>query len=368
MTNGKKLPTQPPKKTSQSTSEMFNKNQGATTPSQDSPPPAAQSSGGYQGGGGYQAPARVAPKQWFAALKNKGELSKNAIQAVLPQGVTADRFLTTATLYVRNRPDLWGKDPAKMLQAFITAAQQGLDFGVPNEAHLVPYGDGVSMVRGYKGDLKMARRSPDITFIDANEVYENDTFEVDYGKSELVHTIPKKFAPRGEVVGFYAQAIDTKGNKFLIVMGNDEVLTHAKRFTKAAKKGPFAGVLTAGPAAENWIPYGLKTVVHLLCGRKLDLHTQMAPQFEEERRALNDEGPPDDIEFDLPSPEEVEREAAAGNVVDVTPEKKAEPKQDVAAEPEEDDEELEGGEPTDEEKAAILKQEMAEAEAEAANG
>lgn len=266
--------------------------------------------------------------QWFASVVNKCEENKKSIESVLPAGHSADRFLTTARLYVRNRDYLWGMHPGKLLEVFIQAAQQGLDFGITNEVHIVPFKGTPALIRGYKGDLKMARRSPNLKFIDAEAVYDGDTFEVDIGENRLIHKRPPLGKSRGHVIGFYARAIDREQNQYIYVMDNEEAWLHAKRFTRATKSGPFAGVVDVGPKAENWIPYGLKTCIHLLCGRKLDLFSEMQMNTEDEGRILREEdapiafnlGPIDVTPPVLPEPEpkqETVKEAVAAGVADL---------------------------------------------------
>lgn len=278
-------------KSSGSTQEMF---QGGPPPQQQQAEAPAQ----YQN----QAPVdpqRQGVKQWLAVVKNESARMSKNIEAVLPRGHSAERFLTTAQLYIRSRPELWGLDVPSLMQSFIRAAQQGLDFGIPNEAHIVPFKGKAALVRGYKGDLKMARRSPDIQLIDCEVVYENDRVEIVRGSDpKLIHTQPSFGTPRGPTVGFYAIAKDTKGNTLFITMDNEQCWTHAKRFTRATNKGPFAGVVDKGPAAENWEAYGRKTVIHAICNQKLDLFSEMAPDIEREGRILRNEVDVESVDLD----------------------------------------------------------------------
>lgn len=366
MSNGKKLP----KKSSESTAEMFTPREAQT--------PSTSGNATTPASGEPQQSREVIPaKNWFEALKNKGEMNKNQLVAVLPKGVSAERFLTTATLYLRNRPELWGLEVGSVFSAFLQAAQQGLDFGLPNEAHIVPFKGKASMIRGYKGDMKCVRRNPNIRFFDANAVCENDEFEVDLAGEKIVHKLPRLGSkPRGSIQGFYAIAKDVDGNQYVLVLDNDQVWDHAKRFTKAFNKGPFADVVAKGPNSVNWEPYGLKTAVHLICGRKLDMHTDMAPQLEEERKALMQDDLAQDFTLDLPSEEELKAEIQegvadldAGRTVvldgDAIKEKGREMLDAKAEEKQSPVEGQQGWTPTEEEAAEIAKQEAAEA---AANG
>ena len=162
----------------------------------------------------------------------------------------------------------------------------------------------------------------------------------------MIHKKPKFGKGRGAIVGFYATAKDVRGNVFEDDMTNDEVWEHAKRYTKASSRGPFADIITKGPEAENWEAYGLKTVIHRICTRKLDLNTYFGQALMREfSTGLPQQKPPviDDKEF---RPEDPVFEIGLDDdaeVVDVTPEKKS-------------------FQPTPEEEAEIIAQESAEAE------
>lgn len=231
--------------------------------------------------------------QYLGGVRNYCLARKDSIQSVLPKGYTAERFITSSLMYLRLKPDLWKVSPETFYAEALKVAQQGLDLGMPNEAHLVPFKDKCQMVRGYKGDLKMARRNPNIKFIDANAVRENDEFEADLGNDILTHKLPKLGKDRGAIVGFYCKARDINGALYLFVIDNAEAWRHAKRFTKAFKNGPFAGIVDKGPGAENWEPYGLKTAIHLCCGRKLDLYSDMG--LEDEAAVMRGEARIDDV-------------------------------------------------------------------------
>jgi len=214
------------------------------------------------------------PVHFLAVINNGLEERADQIQKVLPEGYDADRFITTAYYYLRAKPDLWKCTPQSFYGAFLDAAQQGLDFAVPNEAHIVPYGNKATLLRGYKGDLKNVRRNPKLSYIDAKVIYEHDLYEVEMGDTpRVIHKPPKFGKDRGKSLGFYSVAKDINGNVYHEEMTNEEIWQHAKDYTQASTSGPFAGIIKKGPEAQNWESYGLKTVIHRICTRKLDLNT-----------------------------------------------------------------------------------------------
>jgi recombinational DNA repair protein RecT len=141
------------------------------------------------------------------------------------------------------------------------------------------------MQPGYKGELKMARRSDSVAFIDAFDVRANDFIEIEFGDTpKVTHKIPKFGEPRGDVIGFYCVARDRRGNSHIEMMTNTETIEHYSRFTQAKNRGPFAELNTKGAKHPNFIPYGLKTVIHRICRRKLDLSREQAQQYAEDDR------------------------------------------------------------------------------------
>ena len=166
-------------------------------------------------------------------------------------------------------------NPPAFINALLIAAGEKLDFGKPNECHIVAYGDKITLQRGYKGWLKLARNSPGVKDVDAFPIYENDRYGRRFGAARTVDLIPAPFGqPKGALIGFAAVAYLTNGGVIFDEITVPEVVDHAKRFIKADKRGPFAGLKEQGVKHENFIPYGLKTIAMRLCNRKLDLSSE----------------------------------------------------------------------------------------------
>lgn len=298
------------KRTTQSNNNLFQSNTPAT-----------------QEGGG-----KVPAQQWLASVKNKIDEIGTAQQfeALLPSSMPVARFLGSLWLYVKDAPDIWGKcSPNAILREALYAAQQGLDFGIPNECHLVPFGSDVSLIRGYKGDLKMARRNPRIAFVDANEVREKDSVEIELGdRPGISHKRPPFGSDRGKIVGFYAVARDVAGGVYVYTMDNNEVWAHAKQFTKAFKNGPFAEIVEKGPNGKNWSSYGYKTVVIALCTKKLDMSSEMGEQIHREWAA---ESPVKGAIVEKEKAKNTDIEIEAGQEVEIEPPAREIPASAVAA-------------------------------------
>lgn len=162
------------------------------------------------------------------------------IQKALPSMVSSERFQRVALTAFSNNTKLQRCDPMSFIAAMMQSAQLGLEPNTPlGQAYLIPYGKQVQFQIGYKGLLELAQRSGKIKTLYAHEVRENDTFDIDYGLNQTLIHKPLLKGDRGEVIGYYAvYHLDTGGNSF-IFMTKDEVLEHAKRFSKTYNSGPW---------------------------------------------------------------------------------------------------------------------------------
>lgn len=162
------------------------------------------------------------------------------IQKALPSMVSSERFQRVALTAFSNNTKLQQCDPMSFIAAMMQSAQLGLEPNTPlGQAYLIPYGKQVQFQIGYRGLLELAQRSGKIKTLYAHEVRENDTFDIDYGLNQTLTHKPLLKGDRGEVIGYYAvYHLDTGGNSF-IFMTKDEVLEHAKRFSKTYSSGPW---------------------------------------------------------------------------------------------------------------------------------
>ena len=162
------------------------------------------------------------------------------IQKALPSMVSSERFQRVSLTAFSNNTKLQQCDPMSFIAAMMQSAQLGLEPNTPlGQAYLIPYGKQVQFQIGYKGLLELAQRSGKIKTLYAHEVRENDTFDIDYGLNQTLIHKPLLKGDRGEVIGYYAvYHLDAGGNSF-IFMTKDEVLEHAKRFSKTYNSGPW---------------------------------------------------------------------------------------------------------------------------------
>lgn len=161
----------------------------------------------------------------------------------MPRGAEATQLVRDALTALRSTKGLAECEPASVLGALMTCAQLGLRPGVLGHAYVLPFKErGVpkaQLVVGYQGLIELAHRSGQIKSLIARTVYENDTFDVDYGLADsLVHK-PVMFGDRGAPIAYYAVAKFASGGHAFIVMTAEQVRQHRDKHSKTKAFGPW---------------------------------------------------------------------------------------------------------------------------------
>jgi recombination protein RecT len=199
------------------------------------------------------AMAKASPATTIRELlvKNKAQISM-----ALPKHMDADRLTRIALTACQKTPKLLQCTPVSLLGAVIQCAQLGLE---PNDgtgkAWILPYGDIVQFIPGYKGLIQLARNSGDVKTVEAHAVYEKDEFDYSFGIEQILRHVPSREADRGQITHLYAIARMTDGSVQFDVMTKAEVDAIRKR-SKAANNGPWV---------TDYEEMGKKTVVRRLC-------------------------------------------------------------------------------------------------------
>lgn len=177
---------------------------------------------------------------------------KNEISALIPKHLSAERMMKIIQLACSQTPALLNCTSKSLISALIQCSQLGLEPNtVMGHAYLIPFGQNVQLVIGYKGLIDLARRSGQIVSISAHEVRENDRFELTYGIDEKLNHTPA-MTNRGEVVGFYAVAKLKDGGYCFEFMSREDV-------DGIMKKTPDKGI--KGPWKDHYVEMGRKTVI-----------------------------------------------------------------------------------------------------------
>lgn len=181
------------------------------------------------------------PKSLKDYIKNmEGEIAK-----ALPSVVTPERFTRIVLSAISSNPRLADCSPSSFLGAMMTAAQLGVEPNTPlGQAYLIPYNNNKKRIiecqfqLGYKGLIDLAYRSGQVNNIQAHTVYENDEFEYSLGLDPVLKHTPAK-SNRGKPEYFYAVFKTKDGGHGFEVMSYEDVLNHARRYSKSFGDGPW---------------------------------------------------------------------------------------------------------------------------------
>ena len=151
-------------------------------------------------------------------------------------GDKANSFLSSLLTLVNNDKNLATANPKSILTSAAIAAS--LDLPVNKSlgfAWIIAYKGVAGFQIGYKGLLQLAQRSGLLRSIVCVEVYE--------GECQSWNKFTEEFVPGEKVsdsiVGYYASFELINGFKKTTYWTREEVLAHAKRFSKAFNSGPW---------------------------------------------------------------------------------------------------------------------------------
>lgn len=180
------------------------------------------------------------------------------IKKALPSVMTPERFTRIALSALNNTPQLQSCTPMSFIAALLNAAQLGLEPNTPlGQAYLIPYKNkGIMEVQfqiGYKGLIDLAYRNGQMQTIQAQEVYENDFFEYEFGlEPKLIHR--PAYNDRGELVYFYGIFRTVNGGYGFSVMSKVDMDAFAKTYSKAFESD-------YSPWKTSYIEMAKKTVI-----------------------------------------------------------------------------------------------------------
>lgn len=157
---------------------------------------------------------------------------KNKFNEML--GKKAAGFMSSIIAVTNNNKYLAKANPATVIGAAAQAAM--LDLPINQSlgfAYIVPYGNEAQFQLGYKGYIQLAQRSGQYIDIGAKTVYEG---ELEY-ENRLLDKF--KFGERtgDKVIGYLAYFRLTNGFEKMLFMELDEMIAHAKKYSKNYKGG-----------------------------------------------------------------------------------------------------------------------------------
>lgn len=113
-----------------------------------------------------------------------------------------DRFKVVALHSIVHEDKLRPCSPMSIVEAIREAAVLGLEvYGPLGESWILPAGAVARLQIGYRGYLKLIRESSQVEFMDAQVVYMNDTFDVEFGTAPRIIHRPLLFGERDKQTG-----------------------------------------------------------------------------------------------------------------------------------------------------------------------
>ena len=150
--------------------------------------------------------------------------------------------------------------PESIYLGLLACAVTGLEPGaLKGEAYLVPFKGEATFMVGYRGIIKMARRSRGVAAIWSNVVYEGDEFDVDLGSANRVVHKPRFGQRTNNIIAAYAIARMTNGQDEVELMDRDDL--------EAVRK---AG--NSGPAWKDWADQMMRKSPLRRLGKRLPLN------------------------------------------------------------------------------------------------
>jgi recombination protein RecT len=215
------------------------------------------------------------PENVESALKRPDR--RSALMALLGDSVPIERFEQIVIQNIYRNPDLQRASLASLLDAVRVAATSKLEpTGVLGEGYLIRYGEAAQFEFGYRGLMKLARRSGQVSGIDSQIVYDNDEFDVDLGSEPRITHRPTLDTGRGNYRGAYAYARLATGELIVDWMSYADI--------EAVRKISRNGQGDRSPWVNHWGEMARKTVLKRLM-KRLPLGADAEGALVEEARA-----------------------------------------------------------------------------------
>ena len=172
--------------------------------------------------------AKTEGKQTLADMIGK---MSNEIKKVIPQHITPERLARTFLTACQKNPKLLQCTSQSLLKAYMDAGEIGLEPDGIN-AHLIPYGTVCTYMADYKGYIKLARLSGEVSDMTANAVYSNDEFSHEYGSNKHLKHIKTLKKDRGDRIAAYSYVKYKDGSEDFRVLTETEIM-NAKKSSKS---------------------------------------------------------------------------------------------------------------------------------------
>jgi recombination protein RecT len=155
---------------------------------------------------------------------------------VLPSHIKPDTWVRLAQGLLRRDKKLAtaaANNPGSFLSALLECARLGLEPG--DTFHLVPFGNQITGITDYTGEIELIYRAQAVASIKAEVVYSNDTFDYSPDMDRPKHKADW-FGDRGKMIGAYAYGIFKDGATSRVVVMNKTQIDQVKAVSKTANQ------------------------------------------------------------------------------------------------------------------------------------
>lgn len=186
-------------------------------------------------------------------------------------GIEPERLKMVALGAFTRTPALWTCDPVSVARSIVEAGQLGLEpTGLLGGAYLVPRKGVCTLLVGYRGLVMLAKRSGEVSRVEARVVRALDVFEYSYGLDPALVHVPSRHDDPGEYTYAYALLVFRDGGRQFDVMSYAEIEVIRKR----------SGSPNDGPWVTDWPEMAKKTALRRLL-KLAPLTIQVAAQLDE---------------------------------------------------------------------------------------
>lgn len=245
---------------------------------------------------------------------------KNKFNEML--GKKAAGFMSSIIAVTNNNKYLAKANPATVIGAAAQAAM--LDLPINQSlgfAYIVPYGNEAQFQLGYKGYIQLAQRSGQYVDIGAKTVFEG---ELEY-ENRLLDKF--KFGERtgDKVIGYLAYFRLTNGFEKMLFMELDDMIAHAKKYSKNYKGGTDKwGLTDFNTMAEKTVlkrllsKYGPLSIESIQMSQALSNDGSVISMNKDGDFDVNFDGETIDAEYEEPAAEEPSGDTynVAGEIID----------------------------------------------------
>jgi recombination protein RecT len=241
----------------------------------------------------------------------KGLISKDEVKKRFEEimGQKAGGFIASITSLVSSSTNFDGTDATTIISSAIQAATLDLPIN-PNLgfAWIIPYWDGKKKIKvaqfqlGYKGFLQLAMRTSHYKTINVSEVYRGDIKKIDRFTGQIEFNTDNQPDFSKQPLGYVAYFRLLNGFEKYWYLTRDEVLAHAKRFSKtySKEKDKFSGQWE-----EDFDGMAKKTTLKLLLSKYGILSVQLQQAIQADQAVVK-EGEGNELEYEYPDAPEAE--------------------------------------------------------------